>query len=167
MEPYEILKYPDKRLFIESVDVKDTEFKSNDLINIIDRMFFTMKINEGIGLAAPQVNIHKNIVVMEIENKKLVLINPKITYKSEEKTTLDEGCLSVPYVSGNVLRPRDIEVSFYDINGNNSHLSCSGLLSKCIQHEIDHLNGILYINRINGIKKQILLKKYEKINKWK
>lgn len=166
MEAYKILKYPDKRLFQTSKVVNSSEFKTSELNEIVSRMFLTMKINDGIGLAAPQVDIHKRIIVMEIEQKRLVLINPSIIYKSEEKTSLVEGCLSVPMVSGSVERPRDIEVEYFDVNGVRYQLKCTGLLSKCIQHEIDHLNGVLYVNRIEGLKQRILLKKYEKINKW-
>lgn len=166
MEAYKILKYPDKRLFQTSKVVNSSEFKTSELNEIVSRMFLTMKINDGIGLAAPQVDIHKRIIVMEVEQKRFVLINPSIIYKSEEKTSLVEGCLSIPMVSGSVERPRDIEVEYFDVNGVHYQLKCTGLLSKCVQHEIDHLNGVLYVNRIEGLKQRILLKKYEKINKW-
>lgn len=166
MESYTILKYPDKRLFKKSEDVKEDEFETKELINIIKRMYHTMKINNGIGLAAPQVNIHKNIIVLSVENTKITLINPKIIQKSNEVTSLVEGCLSMPNVSGSVTRSKDIEVHYSDEYGKRFSLKCTGLLAKCIQHEIDHLNGVLYVNRMEGLKKRFLLKKYEKLNKW-
>jgi peptide deformylase len=166
MESYTILKYPDNRLFKKSEDVKIEEFKSKELIETVKRMYHTMKINNGIGLAAPQVNIHKNIIVLSVENTKMTLINPNIVYKSNEMTPLVEGCLSIPNVSGGVNRPRDIEVHYNDEYGQRFSLKCTGLLAKCIQHEIDHLNGVLYINRMEGLKKRFLLKKYDKLNKW-
>ena len=162
MKPYEILIYPNPRLFLKASAV--TVF-NDDLKMVVDRMFFTMKINDGIGLAAPQVNIQKRIIVIAFDSYNLTLINPLILSKSVETTGIDEGCLSVPSVRGFVKRNQKIKISYQDLNGNDLILEANGLLSICIQHEIDHLNGVVYLNRMTDLKRYITVRKYNKLNK--
>lgn len=162
MTPYEILKYPDKRLFLVSEEVESSLFGTIDLKKIIDNMFLTMKLNNGIGLAAPQVNIQKRIIVISINGKSIVLINPKIIEHSLNEKFIFEGCLSVNYIGAKVKRPDSIIVEYYDLNGFKNIIKAESILSACIQHEIDHLNGVLYINRINGLKKYFMTKKINK-----
>lgn len=163
MLSYEILKYPDSRLFKKSEEVEKELFNTDFLNNIIDRMFYTMHLNEGIGLAAPQVNIHKRIIVIRFDKYNLTLINPTIINKSKDLQTFKEGCLSVPNINANVKRAKEIEIEYYNLNGKKQYLKADGLLSTCIQHEIDHLNGVVYINRLSNINKYLISKKIKKL----
>jgi len=162
MKPYDILKYPDNRLFQVAKFVESVDFQNGTVKEIVERMFLTVRINRGIGLAATQVDVHKRIIVIEFNSYHLALVNPVIEFKSSNRTGLIEGCLSLPDVSGRVMRSEYIKISYQDITGNQRKIETDGLLSKCIQHEIDHLNGVLYINRLTEIKKYFLLKKYNK-----
>lgn len=141
----EILKYPDALLH-QSADIV-TVF-DDSLEEIIKDMFATMYLNNGIGLAAPQVGILKQIIVVDIGNNPLYLINPKITYASDRKEETIEGCLSLPDYFDFVTRAKTITVEFDDKTGNKQVISVDGLLSVCIQHEIDHLNGVLFTDRV-------------------
>lgn len=165
-DTYEILKYPDKRLFTKAITVSNGEFGTEDLFSIVENMFETMARYKGIGLAATQVDIHKRIIVIEIEENKHVIINPKIIRQSEVLTATREGCLSVPKVYGEVNRPEYVHIEYQDIMGKEQTIERGGLLAICIQHEMDHLDGIVYVDRMRGLKKDMLLKKYEKINKY-
>lgn len=166
VDTYEILKYPDKRLFTKAVNVTDTEFGTESLRDVVDKMFNTMSRYKGVGLAATQVDIHKKIIVIDIDDSRYVIINPEIVDKSETLSSHREGCLSVPQVYGEVIRPEIIRVRYQDLQGKEHYIEADGLLATCIQHEIDHLNGIVYVDRMRGLKKSMLLKKYEKINKY-
>jgi peptide deformylase len=166
MDTYEILKYPDKRLLIKAINVTEAEFGTQALRDVVDKMFDTMVRYKGVGLAATQVDIHKKIIVMDIDDNRYVIINPEIVDRSETQASNREGCLSVPQVYGDVTRPENVRVRYQDLKGNEHHIEADGLLSQCIQHEIDHLNGIVYVDRMKGLKKNMLLKKYEKIHKY-
>ena len=141
-----IIHYPHNLLTKKSdeVTVVDKSIKK-----LISDMYDTMKKNNGIGLAAVQVGVLKRIVVIEIEdlNIKLELINPKIVDFSANKTDMAEGCLSVPKHLYNVSRPEKVSVEYTDIKGKQQRIEADGLLSKCLQHEIDHLNGITIVDR--------------------
>lgn len=166
MDTYEILKYPDKRLFTKAINVSDIEFGTETLRDVVDKMFNTMSRYKGVGLAATQVNIHKKIIVIDIDDSRYVIINPEIVDKSETLTSHREGCLSVPQVYGEVIRPEIVRVRYQDLQGKERYIEADGLLATCIQHEIDHLNGVVYVDRMKGLKKHMLLKKYEKLNKY-
>jgi len=166
MDTYEILKYPDKRLFVKALPVKEFEFGDNSLASIVEKMFATMTHYKGIGLAATQVDIHKRIIVIEIDDNQYTIINPEIMTVSENLAVTREGCLSVPQVNGDVSRPESISIRYRDIKGNYQEINATGLLATCIQHEIDHLNGIVYVDRMKGLKRNMLLRKYDKINKY-
>ena len=143
-----IVKYPNKMLHEVSVEVKYIDKKIKKLV---DDMFETMYKNNGIGLAAVQIGVLKRVVVIDIENEgKFVLINPKIVSFSENKTIMQEGCLSVPDGQYSVERPERVVVEYTDLDGKVNKIETGGLLSKCFQHEIDHLNGHTIVDR--GVK---------------
>lgn len=165
IEAYNILKFPDIRLLTKASDVEENQFNSPWLIETVDRMFETIRHN-GIGLAATQVNIHKKIIVIDIDDKKHVIINPEILVASQALASSMEGCLSVPKVYGEVYRSESIRIKYQNLKGEILFMNADGLLATCIQHEIDHLNGIVYVDRMTRLKRSMLLKKYEKINKY-
>ena len=130
-------------------------------------MLETMYSANGIGLAAIQIGIPKRIIVMDLskeENKKLPMyfVNPVISEKNNEKKTYEEGCLSVPNQFAEIDRPNKCQVEYLDFDGNKQSLQAEGLLATCIQHEIDHLEGILFIDYLSKLKKAIIVKKLSK-----
>jgi len=134
---------------------------------LMNDMLETMYAANGIGLAAIQIGVPKRIIVMDLskeENKKLPMyfVNPVIKKKNNEKATYEEGCLSVPNQFAEIDRPSKCEVEYLDYNGNKQNLQAEGLLATCIQHEIDHLEGILFIDYLSKLKKEIILKKLSK-----
>ena len=156
-----ILKYPDKRLrtIAKPVVSVDETIKQQ-----VKDMFETMYEAPGIGLAATQVNFHKRIIVIDISdqcNEPICLINPEIIEKSGE-IEWEEGCLSVPDYYENIIRANDIKVQALNQLGKTFELEASEMLSVCIQHEIDHLDGILFIDHISKLKQKRLKKKTEK-----
>ena len=157
----DILKYPDKRLrtVANEVDAVNTEIKKQ-----VKDMFETMYDAPGIGLAATQVNFHKRIIVIDISdecNQPLCLINPKIIEKNGE-IEWEEGCLSVPNYYESVKRSNEIKVSALNQLGELYEIDASEMLAVCIQHEMDHLNGILFVDHLSKLKQKRLKKKAEK-----
>ena len=136
-----ILKHPDERLRTIAEPVSEVD---NDIRWIVDSMFMTMDKADGIGLAATQVDIHQRIAVLDVNGKRFAMINPVITSKSKKKAGISEGCLSVPAHKGLVMRPKNVSVEFLDRNGEEQVVHAAGLLATCIQHEVDHLDGILF-----------------------
>jgi peptide deformylase len=160
-----ILEYPDPRLrtIAEPVENVDDEVRS-----IIDDMFETMYDAPGIGLAATQVNIHKQIVTIDLseeQNEPLVMINPEFEVLDEEKDKYQEGCLSVPGFFENVSRPQKILLKAMNYDGEAYELEAEGLLAVCIQHELDHLNGKLFVDYLSMLKRNRIKSKLEKIHK--
>jgi peptide deformylase len=157
-----ILEYPDPRLRTTAKKVTDV----NDHVrSIIADMFETMYAAPGIGLAATQVDIHQQIIVIDTSEDKdtpLVLINPVITVQDEALEPYDEGCLSVPGFYEPVERPVGIKVEALDKNGDTFVMEPEGLLAVCIQHEMDHLNGKLFVDYLSNMKRQRIRKKLEK-----
>ena len=156
-----ILEYPDKRLrnIAKPVLSVDETIKQK-----VKDMFETMYEAPGIGLAATQVNFHQRIIVIDISdqcNEPICFINPEIIEKSGE-IQCEEGCLSVPDYYENVVRANDIKIQALNQNGESFELEASEMLSVCIQHEIDHLNGILFVDHLSKLKQQRLKKKTEK-----
>ncbi len=157
----EILHFPDERL----------RTKAKPLVNItpehhqlIDNMLETMYAAPGIGLAATQVNVHQQIIVIDISEERdqaLCLINPEIIALSG-KETMDEGCLSVPDTYAEVERAESVIVRYLDKQGQQQELSTDGLLAVCIQHEIDHLHGKLFVDYLSRLKRERIRKKLEK-----
>ena len=123
--------------------------------DLIKKMLHSMYSAKGIGLAAPQVGIHKQILVIDLDlenptNPPLILINPEIISSSATLETYEEGCLSIPEVYMDVVRPSSIKVSFRDEMGRPKKMNADGLMGRCIQHEIDHLNGVLFVDRVSN-----------------
>jgi len=160
-----ILEFPDPRL--RKVAQPVVEFDVN-LQQLIDDMLETMYEAPGIGLAATQVNEHQQLLVIDISEDKdqpLVFINPEITVLDEELESYDEGCLSVPGYFEAVTRPRRVRVEALDRNGKSFSLEDEGLLAICIQHEVDHLNGKLFVDYISPLKRNRIRSKLEKAHK--
>ena len=135
---------------------------------LMDDMLETMYAANGIGLAAIQIGIPKRIIVMDIskdENKKepMYFVNPVIKNKNPIKSTYEEGCLSVPNQFAEIDRPSKCDIEFLDYNGNKQTISADGLFATCIQHEMDHLEGILFIDHLSKLKKSMILKKLSKL----
>ena len=135
---------------------------------LMDDMLETMYAANGIGLAAIQIGVPKRIIVMDIskdENKKepRYFINPVIKNQDPLKATYEEGCLSVPNQFAEINRPSKCEVEYIDYNGNNKLLKADGLLATCIQHEMDHLEGILFIDYLSKLKRSMIIKKLSKL----
>ncbi len=160
----EVLHFPDERLRNKANPVEDITEKVKE---IATNMLDTMYAENGIGLAATQVNIQKRIVVIDLsedKNEPLILINPEIT-KLEGKETMREGCLSVPDYFDTVERAENIEFNYKTLKNQLVKTKADGLLAVCVQHEIDHLNGKLFIDYLSPLKRQRLKKKIEKLEK--
>ena len=157
----DILKYPDKRLRTIAKPVVSVD---ETIRQQVKDMFETMYEAPGIGLAATQVNFHQRIIVIDILdqcNEPICLINPEVIEKSGE-IQWEEGCLSVPDYYENVIRANDIKVQALNQHGETFELEASEMLSVCIQHEIDHLDGILFVDHLSKLKQKRLKKKTEK-----
>lgn len=156
-----ILHFPDERLRTVAVPV---EHFDEQLRHIIDDMFETMYDAPGIGLAATQVDFHRRLIVIDVSEEKdqpLVFINPEILEKEGEEE-MDEGCLSVPGIYETVQRAERVKVRALDRHGKPFELAADGLLAVCIQHEIDHLDGKLFVDYLSSLKRQRIKKKLEK-----
>ena len=146
---------------------------TDELRAILDDMLETMYDAPGIGLAAPQIGINQRFLVMNVdrddredsknEGTAFKLINPEVIWESEEVNTYDEGCLSLPGIAGDVERPAAVKVKYLDERGDEQVLEADGLLATCVQHEIDHLNGVLFIDHLSRLRRSSLLRKYKKI----
>ena len=157
----EVLRFPDERLRTVAKDVTEIDGKIKTLVN---DMFETMREEKGIGLAATQVNVHKRVIVMDVsddQNEPRVFINPEIIEKSGSKIN-EEGCLSVPNNYAKVNRAEKVTVKALDVNGEEFQLSAEGLLAVCIQHEMDHLAGKLFVDYLSPLKRQRIKAKLEK-----
>ena len=160
-----ILEFPDPRLRTVAKPVAQVD---DTIRQLIDDMFETMYDAPGIGLAASQVNVHKRVVVIDVSEDKsqpLVFINPEIEVLDQEMNQYDEGCLSVPGFYETVERPGHIRVKALDRNGQPFVLEPQGLLAVCIQHELDHLNGKLFVDYISPFKRTRIRSKLEKKHK--
>ena len=146
---------------------KSVEKVGKEEQKLMDDMLDTMYAANGIGLAAIQIGVPKRIIVMDIskdpeKKEPRYFVNPIIKNKDPEKSTYEEGCLSVPNQFAEVDRPSSCEVEYLDYNGNKKILKASGLLATCIQHEMDHLEGILFIDYLSKLKKSMIIKKLSK-----
>ena len=169
MSNLKIIIAPDPRLLEVSKPVKEV---NNDIKNLLEDMLQVMYRSNGIGLAAPQVGILKRLIVMDCSEKNtkkepLKFVNPEILNLSSDKSEFEEGCLSLPTQYAKVERPSNIEVEYKDESGNKYRKSFSGIQATCLQHEIDHLNGKLFVDHISKLKKNRIIKKLEKIKKTK
>ena len=161
MAQLEILHYPDDRLRTQAKPVANID---DQIRQLVDDMFETMYAAPGIGLAATQVNVHQRVIVIdtsEEKNQPLCLINPEIIESDGEEDS-EEGCLSVPEIYDKVTRSEFVTVKALDRDGDEYTLKAAGLLAVCIQHEMDHLQGKLFVDYLSPLKQQRLRKKLEK-----
>jgi peptide deformylase len=163
----DIIKLPDKRLRLVSEPVKHVDAGVRKLI---DDMFETMYKAPGIGLAAIQIGVAKRVITMDLSKKEgsqepLVFINPEIVWKSGETAKYEEGCLSIPDYYEEVERPAAVNVKYLDRDGEPAAIEAKGLLATCLQHEIDHINGVLFIDHLSKLKRDRVIKKFAKAAK--
>jgi peptide deformylase len=163
----DIIILPDPRLRLVSEPVKTIDAETRKLVA---DMFETMYAAPGIGLAAVQVAVPRRVVTLDLAKKDeppqpQVFINPEVTWSSEEQGAYEEGCLSIPEYYEEVLRPARVKVKFTDLEGKPHEIDADGLLATCIQHEIDHLNGVLFIDHISKLKRDRVIKKFAKAAK--
>ena len=143
----------------------------DSLIELSDDMLETMYHAPGIGLAAPQIGVLNRIIVMDCEKddaakrKPIVMINPEIVFSSDEESTYEEGCLSIPEQFAEIKRPTSVQVRWLDTNGTEQEQEFHGLWSTCVQHEIDHLDGKLFIDYLGTIKRQLITRKMQKFKR--
>ncbi|MFZ3350800.1 MAG: peptide deformylase [Xanthobacteraceae bacterium] len=163
----EIIKLPDKRLRLRSEPIKRIDATIRKLV---DDLFETMYEAPGIGLAAIQIGVPRRVVTMDLskkedDHKPQTFINPEVIWKSAETSKYEEGCLSIPEFYEEVERPAQVKVKYLDIDGNAQEIEASGLLATCLQHEIDHINGVLFIDYISKLKRDRIVKKFAKAAK--
>lgn len=162
-----ILEYPDPRLRIKATPLTPADF-TPALQQQINDMFETMYDAPGVGLAATQVDFHKQLIVMDVseeKNQPWVLINPEFTPLEPSCELMEEGCLSVPEYTAEIERYLRIKVTSLDRHGNPQEFECDGLLAHCVQHECDHLKGIVFVDYLSRLKQERLRKKYLKLQK--
>lgn len=181
MTSYDIITVPHPALK-QTAHAVDTV---NDAVRKqMDAMLQAMYDAPGIGLAANQVNMLNRVLVMDLKKREergyeddepeeagsttdgpICMVNPEIIYESEEMSVMEEGCLSIPRQYAEVERPKLVRVKYLDYNGKPAELEATGLLSHCVQHEIDHLNGVLFIDYLSSLKRNMILKKVQKLKK--
>jgi peptide deformylase len=166
---YDIVLVPDPVLKQEAQPVNSI---TTDIQKQMDRMLATMYEAPGIGLAANQVGLLNRVLVMDLartdegeEPAPIFMANPEILWESEEMSVMEEGCLSIPRQYAEVERPAIVRVKYTDYNGKDAELEAEGLLSHCVQHEIDHLNGTLFIDYLSSLKRNMIMKKVDKLKK--
>ncbi len=143
---------------------------TENILQLTDNMSETMYAAPGIGLAANQVGVLKRIIVMDCARDDeppalWKMINPKIIWRSEDSTKMEEGCLSIPGHNAEVVRPSEVHVSYLDIDGQKQEMQATGLLAACVQHEIDHLNGVLFLDHLSRLKRDMIMRKVIKENR--
>lgn len=169
MKTYTIITVPDPVLREKANEVARVD---DALRTQMDKMLRTMYDAPGIGLAANQVGLLNRVLVMDLSRrteedpaKPIFMVNPEVIWKSDEISVLEEGCLSIPHQYAEVERPARVRVRYLDYHGKDVELEAEGLLSHCVQHEIDHLNGVLFIDYLSTLKRNMLLKKVDKLKK--
>ena len=179
-----LLTLPDSRLSLCSEEVRAADF-GQQLEALANNMLETMYHNKGIGLAAVQVGVHKRICVIDLEYgsdryevpeddgvgeyratcSSTVIVNPVVIEESEQLVTMEEGCLSVPGHREIVRRPERIVVQYTDLNKQTKYMKACGLLARCLQHELDHLNGVVFLQRISKLKRDMIMEKIRRASK--
>lgn len=161
-----VLTAPDPRLKMKA---KAVEAVDDEIRRLMDDMLETMYANEGMGLAATQVGVDKRVIVIDLQAGEegtlpqvIKLANPEVLWASQETALADEACLSVPDLYSAVVRPAQVKVRYLDEDDKRVEMDIDGLLARCIQHEIDHLDGILYIDRLSRLKREMILRKLVK-----
>ena len=158
---------PDPRLRLVSEPVGEV---TSEILTTVADMLETMYDAPGVGLAAIQIGVPKRIVTIDTSKdedarRPQIFLDPEVVWSSEEKRVYDEGCLSIPEYYGEVERPDRVRVRFRDLDGNSQEIEADGLLATCIQHEIDHLNGTLFIDHLSKLKRDRVTKKFAKAAK--
>lgn len=162
-----IITAPDSRLKKVS---KPVEKVDDGIRKLLDDMLETMYAAPGIGLAAPQVGVTKRVIVVDVAQEgapgePLKLINPELLEVAEDDATYEEGCLSLPEQYAEVVRPAGAKIRYLDTRGEEQIIEADGLLATCIQHEIDHLDGILFVDHVSALKRNIILRKLTKMKR--
>jgi peptide deformylase len=164
VEPLPILVVPDPILKTRARPVGADDMER--VRGLVPRMFATMYRAPGIGLAAPQVGVGMRFAIVDLmadeKPAPIVLINPEVTAHSEEQATREEGCLSLPGQYADVTRPARVTVRYTDVEGAKRQIQAEGLLAACIQHEIDHLDGILFVDHLSALKRNMILRRLAK-----
>lgn len=165
----EILVAPDPRLKIKA---RPVETFDDALRTLLDDMVETMYAAKGIGLAAPQVGVPSRAIVMDLAREgeppaPRKFVNPEIVWASDEEVPCEEGCLSVPGQYADVTRPERVRVRYRDETGVRHEINCDGLLAVCIQHEMDHLEGVLFVDHLSALKRNMMLRKVQKAQRQK
>lgn len=159
----EILRAPHPLL---KTKAKPVETIDGALRQLAADMFETMYKAPGIGLAAPQIGVLQRLVVVDValgdERRPLVLVNPEIDWSSDEVATAEEGCLSLPNQFAEVTRPEAVRISYLDQHGEARALAAEGLLARCVQHEIDHLDGVLFVDHLSALRRNMILRRLAK-----
>jgi peptide deformylase len=155
--PHPVLKTKAKP--VEKVDAR--------IAKLMDDMVETMYAANGIGLAAPQIGLSERVIVVDVHEKgekpnPIRLANPEIIWASEEQTVCEEGCLSIPELYADVVRPSAVRVRYLDEKNQPQELSADGMLATCIQHEIDHLDGVLFVDHLSALKRSMIMRKLQK-----
>ena len=165
-----IVLHPDARLKKKSVEVESI---TDALIKLAEDMMETMYDAPGIGLAAPQIGVLERLIVMDCSKKEdeepdpIIMVNPTIIASSEENSVYEEGCLSIPEHFAEITRPEFVQVEWIDLGGKQHSEEFNGLKSTCVQHEIDHLNGKLFIDYLGPMKRQLITRKMQKFKREK
>jgi peptide deformylase len=164
-----ILTAPDPRLQALSTDVEKVD---GEIRKLVEDMAESMYAADGIGLAAVQIGVPKRVIVIDLDQKEgkknpRAFINPRIIWASEEMAVFEEGCLSVPEIWDDVERPARIKAEYLDLDGKKVELEADGMLATCLQHEMDHLNGVLFIDHLSRLKRSMAIKKLTKAKKLK
>jgi len=159
-----IIVAPDPRLKVNATPVERVD---DEVRQLMDDMLDSMHAANGIGLAAPQVGIAKRVLVMDVARPEeppqpIRMANPEVVWESEEEVLAEEGCLSLPDQYAEVVRPERVRVRYLDHENEIRELEADGLLAKCVQHEMDHLDGVLFVDHLSSLKRKIILRKLTK-----
>ncbi|TWB22810.1 peptide deformylase [Nitrospirillum amazonense] len=160
-----ILTVPDARLKKKCAPIANIDGR---VVKLMDDMLETMYKAPGIGLAAPQIGLLERIIVVDVSEHKegakepIAMVNPELLWLSDETCVHNEGCLSIPEIYADVVRPKQIRVRYVDRDGSVQERDCDELLARCIQHEVDHLNGVLFIDHLSSLKRNMILRKVSK-----
>lgn len=156
----DIVTYPEEVLRQEAEPIDEITDEVRDLA---EKMTETMFRQEGIGLAAPQIGVNKRLIVVDLEDDFHILVNPEIAEESEEEESMEEGCLSVPGPEAPVNRAKEVVVKGINLDGEEVELHREGLAARVFQHEVDHVNGILFIDQLSEAERSLTLREYRKI----
>ncbi|MFV3130778.1 peptide deformylase [Niveispirillum sp. KHB5.9] len=163
-----ILTIPDTRLKTKCKPLANVDGR---VVGLMDDMLETMYKAPGIGLAAPQIGLLERLIVVDVTDQRtekpdpIAMVNPELIWTSDELAVTQEGCLSIPEIYADVTRPKMVRVRYVDRAGEVREMDADGLLATCIQHEIDHLNGVLFIDHLSSLKRNMILRKYNKARK--